>query len=687
MNNILIFAGTTEGRSFADACVGSFDQVHVCVATEYGSEIIDKRAGIIVHTGRLDVEAMVALMKETGCSCVVDATHPYAVEVTANIKAAAKQVGLRYYRLLRDLKVDTSDCIYVESKEAAIEFLNGTEGNILFTTGSKEIGDYIDGITDRSRIYARFLADAESVDKCKAKGLLTNQILCMQGPFSLDFNVALLQMINGRYMVTKDTGATGGFPEKIEACRRAGAKAVVIARPEEEGYSYDELCAEFGVSQMEAMQDTSANEMLNDACCAGASNDGYESCDCKVVDSKVKAYLVGIGMGDDKSITKGAMEAFKNADVIIGAGRMIESLASYGKKTVDMYKPQEVLEYIKGDTSLKNVAVAFSGDVGFYSGAKKLKDVLEGAGIEVELIPGISSVVYFASKLAIPWESIKLVSLHGRAQNIIYAVKHNRYTFTLAGKAESIRNLAAKLIDYKQGHVIMNVGHMLSYPEEMIVSGRPEELVDFQATGLSVAIIENPAAGDAIITHGLPNSTFARGDAPMTKEEIRAISISKLQLTKDAVVYDVGAGTGSISIECAMQLSDGFVYAIERKEEAACLIEDNSMRLGIENIQVVRGLAPEAMEELPAPTHAFIGGSAGNMKEIIQSLLDKNPKCRIVVNAIAMETIAETTNLIKHFNFDYVDIAQVAVGKSRKLGSYNMIFGQNPVTIFTFANE
>ncbi|MBR5337715.1 MAG: precorrin-6y C5,15-methyltransferase (decarboxylating) subunit CbiE [Lachnospiraceae bacterium] len=396
--------------------------------------------------------------------------------------------------------------------------------------------------------------------------------------------------------------------------------------------------------------------------------------------------ILGIGMGNPDTLTMEGYRACEEADVIIGAGRMLEGLRRFNKPVEDLYRAEDILEFIDKHVEYKKVVAAFSGDIGFYSGALKLGDHLVNSGYNLKRIPGISSVVYFASKLGMPWQDIKLVSLHGRHQNIIDAIRHNRKVFALVGKAESVRELSDILLEYKFDSVAMHVGFMLSYENEKIITGKPADFTGFDEDGLSVVILENEFAGTFPVTHGLPDSAFSRGDAPMTKEEIRSISISKLQLTRDGVLYDVGAGTGSISVECALQMAQGQVFAIEKKAEAVDLLKKNKLLHGAYNLEVVEGLAPEALKDLPVPTHVFIGGSSGNMKEIISLLLEKNPKVRIVVNAIAMETIVETTQIVESFKFSYVDIVNVAVGKSKKLGRYNMMMGQNPVVIFTMQN-
>ena len=182
---------------------------------------------------------------------------------------------------------------------------------------------------------------------------------------------------------------------------------------------------------------------------------------------------------------------------------------------------------------------------------------------------------------------------------------------------------------------------------------------------------------------GIKDEEFIRGQIPMTKMNIRILSVAKLHLKPDSVVYDVGAGTGSISIEAALQAEDGYVYAIEKKEEAVELMRENKKKFAADNLEIVEGLAPEALEELPSPTHVFVGGSSGNLKTILELVLRKNPQVRIVINCIALETVAEALDCVKTLPVTDVDIAAVSVGKSKEIGRYHMMMGQNPVYVIS----
>lgn len=237
-------------------------------------------------------------------------------------------------------------------------------------------------------------------------------------------------------------------------------------------------------------------------------------------------------------------------------------------------------------------------------------------------------------------------------------------------------------MDYQMDQVVLHVGQDLSYAAEQIRTGYAKELVDQEFADLCVVLMENPYP-KRIITHGMPDEVFLRAKVPMTKSEVRSISLSRLCLTKDAIVYDVGAGTGSISIEAALQAEDGYVYAIEKKEEAVELMKENKKKFAADNLEIVEGLAPEALEDLPAPTHVFVGGSSGNLKTILELVLKKNEKARIVINCIALETVAEALDCLKTLPVTDVDIAAVSVAKSKEIGKYHMMMGQNPVYVIS----
>ena len=403
----------------------------------------------------------------------------------------------------------------------------------------------------------------------------------------------------------------------------------------------------------------------------------------------MQIYLIGIGMGEDSTMTIEAKKAIQNADVIIGAKRMTCNDENE-KQVFNGYKPAEIVDFINKQKDESIIAVLLSGDVGFYSGAKKLLDELEKVEKtkEVTVLPGISSVVYFCAKLHTSWDDVKLLSLHGKNQNIIGYVKRYSKVFALLSGKEQLKEICAKLKYYHMDNVKIHIGQKLSYEDERIFTISPDTDIfdkDVDFDNLAVVLIENDAAVDESLGF-IEDEAFIRGEVPMTKSEVRSLSISKLCLKPDSILYDVGAGTGSVSIEAALKLIDGKVYAIERHEKAVELINQNKQKFAADNIEVICGLAPEAFRELPPPTHVFIGGSAGNMEQIIDEVMTKNPKVKVVINAIALNTVGEVVNLIGKKGWK-ADITGITVAKNKVVANYQMMMGQNPVYVICIEKD
>jgi len=501
-----------------------------------------------------------------------------------------------------------------------------------------------------ARVYARVLPMEESLQLCQRAGLHPSHILAMQGPFSVEMNIAMLKSVGAKFLVTKDSGSRGGFDEKIAAAREAGAKLVVIGRPpQKEGLSFngviDLLCRRFGFRR------------------------------------KPKVSVVGIGPGSRGSMTMEVQKTITGADCIIGAARMIQAVAGPGQILCSTIAPEKIVEAIHMYPECTSFAVAMSGDVGFFSGTKKLLPLL--ADYDVAVLPGISSLVYFCGRLGISYEDVRTVSIHGREKSILPEIRRNEKVFTLVGGENGPGKLCRELTASGLGSLRVSIGEKLSYPEERITTGTAEELAELTFESLSVVLIENPAVLKTV-THGLPDEAFTRTETvPMTKSEVRSVCLSKLKLDTDSICWDVGAGSGSVAIEMALQAWKGHTYAIERNETAVELLRENKRKLGADNLTVVSGMAPDVCTDLPAPTHAFIGGSSGNMQEIITLLLEKNPNVRIVATAIALESVAELTNCMKHFCFINSEAISLTVARNRKAGPYNLMTGQNPIYIFT----
>ena len=218
----------------------------------------------------------------------------------------------------------------------------------------------------------------------------------------------------------------------------------------------------------------------------------------------------------------------------------------------------------------------------------------------------------------------------------------------------------------------------------MVTNHTPQECCELNREGLYTCFVSNPYATDRQLTHGIADEEFIRDKVPMTKEEIREVSICKLRLHDKAVVYDVGSGTGSVAVETASLSDDIQVYAIERNKEAVSLIKRNQEKFGLQNITVVEGAAPESLSGLPKATHAFIGGSGGRLKDILSVLRQINPEMRVVINAVTMETVCEVKEILSLYDIREEEIVQIQASRARKAGNYHLMQAENPVWICAF---
>lgn len=257
MKHILIFAGTTEGRELMEKIKHFQVEVFVSVATEYGKECLLKepekertvstkhgevQAGNLnIIAGRMKEVEMKRYMEKQAIDLVVDATHPFAREVTKNIRTACREARISYLRLLRNPSEKDEGICYVSSVEEGVRFLDKTEGKILITTGSKELSTYTKIRDYQDRCYARVLSTKEAVEESVKLGFEGDHLIAMQGPYSEEMNTALLHHVQADFLITKESGNAGGFEEKVRAAVKTGTTLVVVERPEEEGESFEEV--------------------------------------------------------------------------------------------------------------------------------------------------------------------------------------------------------------------------------------------------------------------------------------------------------------------------------------------------------------------------------------------------------------------------------------------------------------
>ena len=391
--------------------------------------------------------------------------------------------------------------------------------------------------------------------------------------------------------------------------------------------------------------------------------------------------LIGMGSGQPENLTLQGLAALRQADLILGARRLLAVLpAGCTENRAAAYRPDEVAELLQ-TSGAENAVLVYSGDTGFYSGASSMMEKLEALGVRARVLPGLSSIQLLAAALGRPWQGWNLVSAHGRTCDPVAECMQGRPTFFLTGGSEDPATLCAQLAAEGFGDVQGVVGQCLGTPEEKLFRGSVKELAAGRFNSLSVLLVE---AAEVLPRRapGLPDEAFERGDVPMTKQEVRAAVLAKLAVRPEDILWDVGAGTGSVSVELALAAPRGRVYAVECRPEGCALIKANREKFRTRNLVLVEGLAPAALSDLPAPDAVFIGGSKGSLAAIVDAALDKNSDARICVSAIALETLSAAVTALTAQGRT-VQVSQIAVSRAKAVGGLHLMMAQNPIYLIT----
>lgn len=399
---------------------------------------------------------------------------------------------------------------------------------------------------------------------------------------------------------------------------------------------------------------------------------------------KKQIIIAGIGMGNAQTITAEVMQSILDCKIIIGAKRML-AFAKEMKEThsiyVESYKPEEICDYMLSNNE-KQYLVLMSGDSGFFSGCKKLQESIREKIPNAEVIckPGISSLSFMSSAFGISYQNMALCSVHGKTCNIAYKVRTNKYVFCLTDG--DITSFAEHLCEYGLGEVICHIGIDLSYDKQKLVTCLAKEVKEQDLQGELVSVIvENPNYVSE--NHPLKDSDFIRGEVPMTKQDVRALIAGYIDVPKDGVIYDIGAGTGAVSCMLASKVPDGSVYALECNRDAIALIEANAKQFGMDQIHVIETMAPDGLTELPKADVVFIGGSKGRLDDILQTLSEckRGETLQVIMSAITLETQAEFLSLLSEGAIEDGEIIKIEVSRSKQLGSYHMFTPQNAIYI------
>lgn len=407
-----------------------------------------------------------------------------------------------------------------------------------------------------------------------------------------------------------------------------------------------------------------------------------------------KVTIIGAGPGNPDLLSRAALDAIDIADVVIGAHRALAGIdVPPDVVRCELVKTADIVAALTDAASWQRAVVVMTGDVGLFSGARRLVEALSGdAQVDVHVIPGISSASYLAARLARPWQNWRFASAHGVACDIVAEAERAGELFLATSGGEDPSRLSGELVQAGFGDARVTVAERLSYPDERITCATASEIAGQTFDDLNVMLIEfaggagSPAGASRAASSrwpyassGIPDELFIRGDVPMTKQEVRAVALAKLRLTATDTVWDVGAGTGSVSIEAALVARAGSVCAVERNAAGVRLIRENADAFGCGNVHAVPGVAPEALAKLPVPDAVFVGGSAGELPSIVEAALEKNSQVRLCVPCVTVETLTEACALLSGSRFKGFEACQVSAARVEAVGSHHLMKAQNPV--------
>lgn len=389
----------------------------------------------------------------------------------------------------------------------------------------------------------------------------------------------------------------------------------------------------------------------------------------------MRVTLVGMGCTGQDLLPE-ARHTLEAAELVVGSERLCAGLAHTKARVVCTVRAQAVASALR-EAEASQAAVLLSGDTGFFSGAARLIPLLRADGHDLHVVPGISSVQLFAARVGRPWQDWVLESAHGRDCDVVGLLQHDRPVFLLTSGAATVRAICDQLVEAGLDACQVTVGERLGHANERLLSGSVRSMALDTYDDLNVMLVELPPNFVARRrSPGIPDDAFVRGDVPMTKQEVRACILAKLAVTPHDVCWDVGAGTGAVSVELALASKE--TWAVERDPKACALVRQNRQRLHAWNLRVVSGTAPEALAGLPRPDVVFVGGSSGNLVDILDAALASNANARMCVSAIALETLSQAITWMERKELA-PEVTQVSVSRTRNASNLHLLMANNPV--------
>ena len=388
--------------------------------------------------------------------------------------------------------------------------------------------------------------------------------------------------------------------------------------------------------------------------------------------------IAGVGTGSTQHLTTEVKNAINEADVVALSARFLH-LVPNDKKIIILEDFNETFKKIQNESG--NILILVSGDACLYSLLPLVKKFFADKNIKV--LPGLSSFQILCAKAGEVWNDAKILSGHGRelnTGNFLNIVERNKITIIFCDKKNSPDYICDKLKDFSDIEIF--IGSNLGNEDEIFLHGRPSEFLYKKFPELSIILIKNNAVYSLNKLHLRDCNFFREKEIVMTNENVRAVILSKLELKKDSIFWDIGAGSGSVSISAAHENLSIEVHAIEKNSQAVKLIAKNSAKFHIHNIKIYEGLASGIIKNLPAPTHIFIGGSGGEMQKIFNIITKLKSPVRVVTACVTLENFSQAYSIMKRQkNFE---ATQISVTSSRPLNEeLTLMKANNPVVILS----
>ncbi|HEX9873231.1 MAG TPA: precorrin-6y C5,15-methyltransferase (decarboxylating) subunit CbiE [Deferrimonas sp.] len=401
-----------------------------------------------------------------------------------------------------------------------------------------------------------------------------------------------------------------------------------------------------------------------------------------------KVYVIGAGVEGQEGFSRRTLELIANAGILLGGERQLELFPDFpGEKVTIGSNLAEVVERLRH--AERQAVVLASGDPLFFGiGRYLLRNLPED---DLEFIPNVSSVQYAFAKIKEPWDDTVFVSAHGRGlKGAVDRIVANDKAAVLTDEINTPAAIAAELIERGRDGYAAYLCENLGTPEERILVTDVKGLVEIKAAPLNVLILikEYEAGGDEYIpTLGIPDEEFATVKKLITKEEIRVVTLAKLKLRHDMCLWDIGAGSGSVSIEADHLLPNGRIFAVERNPQCVEFIKENLSKFNARHVTLVEGDAPGCLENLPDPDRVFIGGSGGNLWDILDTVDGRlAAEGRVVINAVTLDTLTAACEFFENAGYQ-LEVTTVNIARTRPLSDYKIFESYNPVYIIAAVKD